>query len=280
MSDLIDSLSRNLRGYWCPMLQYGGLTLRDQTRFKNNGTLTSMDVSTDWVMSRVRGRSGRALDFDGTNDYVANCGNTASFAFVHSTYVFTASIWFNLNSLSSRYSLFGTTNTGSELGFLMLHEFGAGLGTNSIRFVSFNGNLGQSKDLRSPNSVVVSGWNHAVVIGRGTAANSAMVINGQAVTTTASQDSANGTGNTTRNLSIGNDTRSAVLSNTLWTAGKIAEAAIWQRSISVGDAQALYRLGPGWYQPQLPRRLPYSEQQAGFRAYWARRQSQLIGGGV
>ena len=59
MSDLIDSLSRNLRGYWCPMLQYGGLTLRDHTMFKNNGTLTDMDASTDWVMSRVKGRSGR-----------------------------------------------------------------------------------------------------------------------------------------------------------------------------------------------------------------------------
>ena len=272
-------LERGVVGYWCPMLATTGLRLYDRSGRGNRGTLTNMDAATDWVASKVRNTSGRVLDFDGSNDHVADCGNTSSFAFMINPYVFTIEIWFKLNSLSVRQALAGSTTATSDRGFFLLHEIGAGGGTNSIRLVVTHGTTGQSKDLRSPNSVVVAGWNHAVIIGRTTAANSAMVVNGRQVTTIASLDSALSAGAATRAMSIGAARISSGIS--LPTAGQIASFAIWNRPLTISEGQSLYRIGPGWFGKRDSRVFGYSEQfAAGFKAYWARRQSQLIGGGL
>jgi len=57
----------SLAGAWCPGLGVTGDTLFDQSGNRNDGTLTSMDVATDWVPSPV----GKALDFDGVNDRIS-----------------------------------------------------------------------------------------------------------------------------------------------------------------------------------------------------------------
>lgn len=53
---------------WSPGLNVPhGLVLDDKNKGKNNGTLTDMDATTDWITS-----SGyQALNFDGTNNYVS-----------------------------------------------------------------------------------------------------------------------------------------------------------------------------------------------------------------
>lgn len=53
-------------GAWCPSLGATGGTLWDWSGYCNHGTLTNMDPASDWVVSGGQ----RALDFDGTNDYV------------------------------------------------------------------------------------------------------------------------------------------------------------------------------------------------------------------
>jgi len=50
-----------------------GTTAYDTSGNDNDGTLTNMDSATDWI----DGKYGKALDFDGSNDYV-NCGNDES----------------------------------------------------------------------------------------------------------------------------------------------------------------------------------------------------------
>jgi hypothetical protein len=57
----------SLAGAWCPGLGVTGDTLFDQSGNRNDGTLKSMDVATDWVPSPV----GKALDFDGVNDRIS-----------------------------------------------------------------------------------------------------------------------------------------------------------------------------------------------------------------
>jgi|GEM_PF-788793 len=52
-------------GYW-DFEEKQGTTAYDKSGNENNGTLTSMDASTDWVL----GKYGSALDFDGDNNYV------------------------------------------------------------------------------------------------------------------------------------------------------------------------------------------------------------------
>ena len=233
-------LTHGLVSYYSPVLTGPtGLQLLDLSGQDNHGTLTNMDAPTDWIDSQW----GKVLEFDGSNDHVADCGNASEFAFMINPYVFTIEVWFKLDSLSVRQALAGSTIVNSERGFSLRHEIGAGSGTNSIRLVVAHGTTGQSKDLRSPNSIVVAGWNHAVIIGRTTAANSAMVINGRQVAITASQDSTLSAGAATRAMSIGAARISSGIS--LPTAGQIASFAIWDRSLTINEGQSLYALEPG-----------------------------------
>lgn len=61
-------LWRGCVGAWCPVHQrFPASTLIDYSPNNNHGTLTNMDITTDWIVSD----RNRALDFDGSNDYVA-----------------------------------------------------------------------------------------------------------------------------------------------------------------------------------------------------------------
>lgn len=63
------SLNRGLVGWWIGTpLCFGGTRMVDLLN-RNNGTLTSMDPATDWINTQY----GMALDFDAVNDTV-NCG--------------------------------------------------------------------------------------------------------------------------------------------------------------------------------------------------------------
>ena len=59
------NLWKGLVGLWAPSLGPTGLTLYDQSGYRNDGTLTNMTPSNDWVVTE----KGWALDFDGINDY-------------------------------------------------------------------------------------------------------------------------------------------------------------------------------------------------------------------
>src|SRR3989344_2545886 len=58
--------SLGLVGYW-PMNENTGTIAGDASGNGNSGTLTSMDATTDWV----DGKRGKALDFDGGDDFVS-----------------------------------------------------------------------------------------------------------------------------------------------------------------------------------------------------------------
>ncbi len=60
-----DPLAQGLAGRW-KMDETSGVTTYDSSGNGRTGTLTNMDPATDWVA----GKSGNALDFDGTNDFV------------------------------------------------------------------------------------------------------------------------------------------------------------------------------------------------------------------
>lgn len=278
MSDLIDSLSRSLRGYWCPMLQYGGLTLRDQTRFKNHGTLTNMDVSTDWVVSRVRGRSGRVLDFDGTNDLV----NILSNQNISGLDSLTISAWVKISALPAasqgkRMWICTKLDASNAEWELSVNAFNNGVVPyGRFAFASYNLLANASRLRGSLTAPQVGVWYHVVVTQTGRTAGPNIYVQGSLDNGALGGIGTPVAGSGTAPIQLGRRANgSDVLLN-----GQIAETAIWNRALPPGEIRELYRLGPGWYQPQLPRRIPYSEQQAGFKAYWARRQSQLIGGGV
>lgn len=60
------NLWTGLQALWTPPVTPTGLTWRDRSMHRSDGTLTNMDPASDWVMSPY----GWALDFDATDDYV------------------------------------------------------------------------------------------------------------------------------------------------------------------------------------------------------------------
>lgn len=72
-----------LVGYWS--FEDGkGATVTDFSGKGNKGTMTNMDPVTDWVTGRV----GKALDFDGADDYVAIGGSSSVYAMTTNLSVF------------------------------------------------------------------------------------------------------------------------------------------------------------------------------------------------
>jgi len=69
------NLRQGLVGAWCPSIAGSGNLLPDLSGRGNNGTLTNM-ASDDWVSAQY----GRALDFDGVNDYVSVTGSITTSA--------------------------------------------------------------------------------------------------------------------------------------------------------------------------------------------------------
>ena len=64
-------------------------------------------------------------------------------------------------------------------------------------------------------------------------------------------------------------------------AGLIDDLAVYNRRLASGEIRQLYLLGRGGMYERRRRTLRrVAVEQAGFKAYWARRQNQIIGGGV
>lgn len=75
--------------WWCPSLdtEGNGTIILNDLAHNSNGTLTGMDPVTDWISDTDSGGI-RALDFDGSNDYV-----TGSSIAVQSLSVASVSFW-------------------------------------------------------------------------------------------------------------------------------------------------------------------------------------------
>ena len=245
-------LSDNMIGNWSAFKGSTGYRLIDSVR-GNNCTLTNTDAGTDWVGAAVRGRSGYAIDFDGTNDR-AELTRAMSF----STTSFSFSIWANQNAAGIGMPIGDRTAATSYVWFRS---------GNYLRFstpagiVEFTG------------VTTFTGWNHAVLTGSVSANPAVSTI--ELYWNGIKQTSLTLTNSTFVLNTIGD----GYTSQAFPFPGKIAEVAGWSAPITQADALELFRLGPGWYQPTKPRRRVRAAA-AAFKAFRAKRQSQLIGGGL
>lgn len=112
MPDRYASLKQGLVGCWIPSVSGSGLLLPDLSQYGNHGSLVGMDAS-DWVSSG----EGRALDFDGSNDYVQT---TAS---LNGLTAFTVSGWMKPTAINQRMEI-GQTNSGNDRAVFGLAEDG------------------------------------------------------------------------------------------------------------------------------------------------------------
>lgn len=251
------SLTDGIVGCWSPSVRGSGYLLPDLAR-GNHGVLQNMEP-TDWEAHAVFGQSGRALSYDGSNEYTTIATSPlrnrtvlrlSSAAWVRLTGSFYGLVWLS-NGTTGVIWYAGTSAISGQLLF-------AGAGTG----------------VASTTALPQSRWCH---IGWSYSERSvAFYFNGRPDGTATVSGAGNPSFSTVA-LNLG-----GYGGGESWP-GQQGELAIWDRVVTGPEFAEIYRQGNGAIGRQLTgqtRRRVYGFVPAGFRAYWARRQNQIIGGGV
>jgi len=226
-----------------------------------------MDAGTDWPGATVRGVSGRGIDYDGTNDYT-DCGSRLNTACDGAVSV---SMWLQMNKQNALQYLFA--NVGA-----------AGQNANvGLIFTSAN-RVGWTQQATSidatGNTITDTAWHHVCATRSGSTGSWSIGIWVDGVVTTTSTAV-----NPTAAANNGAITFARAGSfAAVYAQAAIGETALYQRALTQPEVLELFRRGNGAIGRELTgqtrRRVYEFVPAAGFRAYWARRQNQIIGGGV
>ena len=172
MKDRYASLKEGLVGAWIPSVSGSGFLLPDVSGRNNHGTLTNM-ASNDWVSSQY----GRALDFDGSNDYV-EVGNLRLMSG-------TLSMWLKPTTVTGDLRLFSQlTGASNQAGALSINQ---NLGETGSVWV-WDGSTWQR--LSANNTLAAGAWQNLCVIYTGT--NATSYVNGVVRNTATTAFSFNG----------------------------------------------------------------------------------------
>jgi hypothetical protein len=236
-------------GYWAPCLGPTATRLHDVSRCNNWGTLTNMDAATDWVVADGR----YALDFDGSNDNVAVTRPPK----VPQTGMerFTLSAWVMLRAT---YGIL--LNANSTTGLLVY------VTTNLLGGIQIG--VGATYPIYNATKLTANRWAFLVITFN--SKNVKLFFNGKL----------DGTGTSSQLPNFGTATwRIGGVGSLETVNGQIDDVVFWDRDLGESEISRLYRLGRGGMLERRRRRRAYS-QQAGFRAHYAQRNTQLIGGGL
>ena len=235
------ALRDGLVGVWCPSLGTTAGTLLDRSGRNNHGTLTNMDPATDWVQSGGRG----ALDFDGSNDEVTTPAMMPAVA------ARSMSAWVLTRTTGTQWFFGSGFNAASAAFIVGIQDAAWGV----TQYGAFVGSTAAAANV----------WAHIAVVNAGT--QWTIYANGIAAT-----------GTMTTTLAAYPVFLGSYGGGGYWN-GQIDDVAIWNRSLTPPEIRQLYTQGRGGWLQQTRRRT-YGFIAAGFRSYWARRQSQIIGGGT
>lgn len=243
----------------CPSIQGpSGLRLWDTSGRGNHGTLTNMDAPTDLVRSAGQ----YALDFDGSNDYV-QLSRAANIQTLCEVSTATIAIWVYPRS-TSRNAYIADWNASGASESARIEMSGGNMTAGRIGGSVFSGFSGAIQTSAAP---ALNQWHHIAI---------ARTSSGQKLWWNGVLDATNTTGivtNTTTTIpTIG---RGGQI-NSLYANAIIDDIIIYNRAISDGEARLLARRRGVSY--EMPRDVV--EGSSGFQAAWARRQGQIIGGGV
>jgi hypothetical protein len=230
-----------------------GALLVDRSGRNNHGALTNMDPATDWVVSGGKG----ALDFDGLNDYV----NARIPTLELSTDSVTLSLWYrNTTGTTGVYAALCSSTNGTP--FLIFQASGS-----AINLVHRN-NAGGDTNTSGGTWQSVN-WKNIVAV----STPSSLTFFSDGVQTATFSRTAGAT--TFNQISIGALNRAGSLSN--HSVSQQDDIRIYNRALTLGELRQLYQIGRG--NMPIRRRRRYTEETAGFKAYWARNNSRLIGAG-
>jgi len=245
------NLNRGLVGAWCPSVAGNGLLLPDLSGYGNHGTLTNMNAA-DWVGTD----RGRALDFDGSDDYV-NIPSWASSTLGSASFVI--SLWCKTVAPSDTFRIAGS-RVFPNAGYILFQSGG------TFRFLTDSGPADGALSIDSGFSVT-SGWHH-LVGGRNNSNQVRIYVDGmeRGVSYTESNSLTS-----SATLHIGG------VDEQFHYSGQVDDIRIYNRALSPSEIKQLYEGGPGYGLRQERKRSRFQVQ--GFNVGRYRRQ-QLIGSGV
>ena len=252
------NLRDGLVGAWCPSVAGNGLLLPDLSGYGNHGTLTNMDAS-DWVGAD----RGRALDFDGVDDY-ASCLKT-HYKNAITLVAFADNISSSLYNFPYILDLSSNSMLPGPVGGFVVAGIGTNVDSTNARWVLLQGNNDSICDL----SVAIPANRLNCWIGTWDGATANFYLNGDLAASTTSNKVLS---TSAERLYIGL-LRSAVR----YLRGRIHDVRMFDRALSASEVKQLYEGGPGFGLRVERKRTRFQVQ--GFNAGRFRRQ-QLIGTGV
>jgi hypothetical protein len=254
------ALTDGIIGCWSPSLGASGYRLLDRSGRGNHGTLTNMDAGTDWVGTSA----GLALDYDGTNDYVALTRNLLS-----GLSVVTVSAWMKPRSTTSRTEITQGTDSANRCGFALSEDGNAYV----LNFVGAISGFGYA----SWSGLGVTRFLHGVWVynggGTANADRGKIYLNGVQQTLTFAGTMTTGAISQGGTPYIGARPGPATYSD-----GQISEVAVYNRELTPAEIRDLYRRGNGAIGRELTgqtRRRTY-----GFVAATGARRRRIITGMV
>src|SRR3989338_11551701 len=228
------SLKSGLVGYWT----FDGKDLNtgaalDASGQGNHGALVNMSTST----SRVPGKLGQALKFDGVDDYVLTpAGTVSSLSFIQNTKIFTVSLWTKVGT-GNYASFLGNSCSSLGKGYL----FSPGNTTEMRTFMGTGGNFSRAYTSSAP--ITDNKWHHLTFIGNGTTASFQIYMDGMAKAMTVVNDGDLSSGDSTRAMMIGRNQISGCELGTTYPSNLIDDVRIYNRALSAAEITALYRMG-------------------------------------
>jgi len=256
-----------------PLLGPTGNTLRDWAGRSNNGTLTNMDTGSDWIIFNGR----HALDF-GAGDDLVKCSSTSignigaanctigMWAVLPDASVFGSMI--NKRQGSGTFQQWSITQGNLNTSFASVSN------KKVAAFFYLSGSVSGSQHVVTV-SDVADGKLHCIVVRRRNGVSPEIFIDGVNVAVTvigATTTNINTDSTEPMRLGAVNDASAAPLAFTL------LEARVWNYAKSDSLIRA-FSQRPGIAYELAPRRRSRTFA-GGFKAYWAARKAQIIGGGL
>ncbi len=148
----LSGLENNLAAYY-PMNYGSGTTIIDNSSNSNNGTMTNMDGSSDWVSNALFGQN-YALDFDGSNDYIIVSDDNS---LDNDNYI-TISMWINAETITNKDCLISKRSSTEQSGNYAL-RFNS---SNQLKWYVWGGDA-DNGSTNSASAISTNVWTHVAV---------------------------------------------------------------------------------------------------------------------
>lgn len=232
-----DPISKDLVACWLMNEGAGDFAYDIAGKNNNKGTLGGMAFPATTTSGWGIGQFGGAVNFDGTDDRIT-AGVAGSYAFIQNTFRYSISMWVKLTSATTRQTFMcNNAGTTTKKGFLLIFEYGVGVGTSAVRMIVSKGVANDSTDVRTPdNAITDSNWHHIVVTGDGVLSTINIYIDGVLQAPTLSDTiGAVSSGDSSQTLTIG-----ALTGLTLPFGGKMDAIRIYNRTLVGSEVKRLY----------------------------------------